>query len=139
MLIRRNAIEKIAGFDETFFLYYEDDDLCLRLSQSAGSLVLDPRIQVSHHSRGSVGGARPQSSEYIRGFHHIQSKFYFRLKHFGRLPTLLQRSGYALAASAETLLRLLLLDTRRAARSAGRCMGVLRYRARPSINRNPSH
>jgi len=38
--------------------------------------------------------------------------------------------GYILGAGLETLLRLLLLDTRRAARSAGRCVGAIRYRAR---------
>lgn len=129
MLIRRDAMTHISGFDEDFFLYYEDDDLCLRLSKSAGALLIDPRIQVSHHSRGSVGGTRPQAAEYIRGFHHIQSKFHFRLKHFQKAPTAFQRLKYGVGAGIETLLRLMLLDTRRAARSAGRCMGVLRYRA----------
>lgn len=128
MLIRRSALQQVQGFDEGFFLYYEDEDLCLRLIDQAGPIVLDPVAQVQHLSRGSVGGRQRFRAEYLRGLHHIQSKFRFRRKHLGRSTNLAQRLGYGLGASAETLLRLLLLDGRRAARSAGRVAGVLGYR-----------
>lgn len=128
MLIRRSALQQVQGFDEGFFLYYEDEDLCLRLIDQAGPLVVDPAAQVQHLSRGSVGGRQRFRAEYLRGLHHIQSKFRFRRKHLGRRASLAQRLGYGLGAAAETLLRLLLLDGRRAARSAGRVAGVLGYR-----------
>ena len=129
MLLRRSALQQVGGFDEGFFLYYEDEDLCLRLIDQAGPLVLDPAAQVQHLSRGSVGGRQRFRAEYLRGLHHIQSKFRFRRKHLGRRASLAQRLGYGLGAAAETLLRLLLLDGRRAARSAGRVAGVLGYRS----------
>ena len=128
MLIRRSALQQVQGFDEGFFLYYEDEDLCLRLIDQAGPIVVDPAAQVQHLSRGSVGGRARFRAEYLRGLHHIQSKFRFRRKHLGRRTSLAQRLGYGLGAAAETLLRLLLLDPRRAARSAGRVAGVLGYR-----------
>ena len=128
MLIRRSALQQAQGFDEGFFLYYEDEDLCLRLLDQAGPIVVDPAAQVQHLSRGSVGGRQRFQAEYLRGLHHIQSKFRFRRKHLGRRASAAQRLGYGLGAAAETLLRLLLLDPRRAARSAGRVVGVLRYR-----------
>ena len=130
MLIRRSALQLVQGFDEEFFLYYEDEDLCLRLIDQAGPIVVDPAAQVQHLSRGSVGGRQRFRAEYLRGLHHIQSKFRFRRKHLGRHASAAQRLGYGLAAAAETLLRLLLLDGRRAARSAGRVAGVLAYRGR---------
>lgn len=129
MLIRRSALQQVQGFDEGFFLYYEDEDLCLRLIDQAGPIVVDPAAQVQHLSRGSVGGRQRFRAEYLRGLHHIQSKFRFRRKHLGRGTGLSQRLGYGLGAVAETLLRLLLLDGRRAARSAGRLAGVLGYQA----------
>ena len=129
MLIRRSALQQVQGFDEGFFLYYEDEDLCLRLIDQAGPIVVDPAAQVQHLSRGSVGGRQRFRAEYLRGLHHIQSKFRFRRKHLGRRPSAAQRLGYGLGAVAETLLRLLLLDPRRAARSAGRLAGVLGYQA----------
>ena len=128
MLIRRSALQQVQGFDEGFFLYYEDEDLCLRLIDHAGPIVMDPAAQVQHLSRGSVGGRQRFHAEYLRGLHHIQSKFRFRRKHLGRHASIAQRLGYTLGAAAETLLRLLLLDPRRAARSAGRVAGVLGYR-----------
>ncbi|MEZ5701987.1 MAG: hypothetical protein R3E42_08550 [Burkholderiaceae bacterium] len=68
-------------FDEHFFLYYEDDDLCLRLFNEHRPIVVQPSVKAVHHSRGSVRGANPWRSEYGRGFHHAQSKLIFAKKH----------------------------------------------------------
>ena len=130
ILVRRAAMQAIGGFDERFFLYYEDDDLCLRLQRRAGPLLVEPAARVRHRSRGAVGGPRRARAEYLRGFHHIQSKFIFQAKHLGAPPAALARAGYGLGGAATALVRLLLLDRRRAARAWGRVMGVVKWRAR---------
>ncbi len=48
MLIRRDALEKVGGFDPGFFLYFEDYDLTLRLRE-LGRVVYLPAFRVVHH------------------------------------------------------------------------------------------
>ena len=54
MLFRIDKFASLGFFDETFFLYYEDDDLCLRLFNAHLPVVLVPEVQAVHSSRGSV-------------------------------------------------------------------------------------
>lgn len=53
MLFRREYFAAMRGFDERYFLYYEDVDLCCRLRLSGHDIVLDPAVQVVHHARRS--------------------------------------------------------------------------------------
>jgi GT2 family glycosyltransferase len=127
MLIRRSALERVGGFDEAFFLYQEDHDLCLRLARECGELVLCPSAVATHQSRRSSAGRHRLRAEYLRGYHHIQSKFIFERKHgAGEMPRWLQLR-YALVAALEAGLRLCLFDRPRASRAWGRFRGTLAY------------
>jgi N-acetylglucosaminyl-diphospho-decaprenol L-rhamnosyltransferase len=48
---RSDAFAKVGGFDERFFLYYEDVDLCRRLQAAGYAVVYEPRASVIHHAR----------------------------------------------------------------------------------------
>lgn len=128
LLVRTAAMRRIGGFDESFFLYYEDDDLCIRLQQHGGALLFEPSACVQHLSRGSVGGPARRHAEFVRGYHHIQSKFRFQAKHLGRRVAGPVRLRYAAVALLEALARLLILDLPRAWRCAGRMAGAAAYR-----------
>jgi len=49
MLARREALSAVGGFDEGFFLYEEDVDLCLRIRQAGWRVLYTPRAEVIHH------------------------------------------------------------------------------------------
>lgn len=52
MLIRRSAFADVGGFDERrFFMYYEDVDLCRRLSDRGWKIVLQPNTSVIHEAQ----------------------------------------------------------------------------------------
>lgn len=127
LVVRRDAMLQVGGFDESFFLYYEDDDLCVRLTREVGPIVVDPAVRVSHLSRQSSKRGLNTRPEYIRGYHHIQSKFMFQAKHQSRSTNSAIRFRYATLAGIELLARICLLDLPRAARAFGRLRGALDY------------
>jgi GT2 family glycosyltransferase len=53
MLCRRDAVERAGGFDERFFMYAEDIDLCVRLARAGGRVRYWPGVDVMHAGGGS--------------------------------------------------------------------------------------
>jgi len=51
MLFRRRAFEAAGGFDERFFLYYEDVDICRRLRRLGFACLYQPAASVVHEAR----------------------------------------------------------------------------------------
>lgn len=77
MLCRSSALKSIAGFDERFFLYFEDFDLSLRISHY-GRLVFLPSMKIYHYG----GGAGKKGIIHIKMFVKSAWKFYrkYRVK-----------------------------------------------------------
>lgn len=48
-LVRRDCLRDLGGFDEGFFLYYEDVDFCRRARARGWSVWYDPTVRVTHH------------------------------------------------------------------------------------------
>lgn len=132
MLLNMEVMREIGFFDETFFLYYEDEDLCLRVFEKRKQIIVVPSVHLTHLSRGSVRGRYPLRSEFLRGFHHAQSKLVFEHKHAGADSAVrLRRKTLALAVL--TLVpRLLLPQPKYLARLFGRIVGLCR--AYPHVN-----
>ena len=124
MLLRMSAKANRQWFDPSFFLYYEDEDLCLDLFQKQLPIVLDPSIQVTHLNRSSVKGRQPWRLEYLRGFHHARSKIWITAKYFGETDARRHRTTAMMQALALLLFRLLLLSPRLLCRAAGRVAGL---------------
>lgn len=115
-------------FDERFFLYYEDDDLCLRLFKLQRPMLVIPRVTAVHRSRSSVRGRSRLRSEYLRGYHHAQSKLTFSERHGSLDQALrLKRRTLALAIAAWPL-RLIAFSPRMLARLSGRIAGLVGWR-----------
>jgi hypothetical protein len=65
MLVRRTAFEQVSGMDEQFFLYWEDADLCRRLSQKGWRTAYFPRATIIHAGgRSSIHAFRESLSAF---------------------------------------------------------------------------
>jgi len=51
MLFRSAAFRSLGGFDERYFLYYEDFDLCCRLRAAGHAIAWVPQARVVHDAR----------------------------------------------------------------------------------------
>jgi hypothetical protein len=51
MLFSSSAYRRLQGFDERYFLYYEDVDICRRLHAGGKRVVFEPRAEVIHDAR----------------------------------------------------------------------------------------
>ena len=73
MLIRRAALDAVGGFDERYFLYWEDADLCRRLRQHGHQIRYAPGAIAVHTVGRSSRTARRSS---IRAFHSSAYRYY---------------------------------------------------------------
>ena len=77
MFVRASAFDAIGGFDTTFFLYCEEDDIAFRLAQAGHSAYLVPDARNNH-----LGGGSTVASFEIRKEFYISFLYFYR-KHFG--------------------------------------------------------
>lgn len=80
MLFRSQDFERLGGFDERYFLYYEDVDICVRAGQQGMRVVACPKVSVVHDARRDSR----RSFKHLRW--HLASMVRFFWRHWGRLP-----------------------------------------------------
>ena len=77
LVIKKDVFERVNGFDENFFMYFEDIDLCKRVKDLKCGIVVYPEVSVIH-----LGGK--SLSKFIkRKKYYYQSQDYFFRKHYG--------------------------------------------------------
>jgi len=89
MLVRREAVAVVGGFDERYFLYFEETDLCARLGAAGWRILLVPDAEVLHEKVGA-----PASYYY---YYMNRNRYHFWNKNFGVHP-----ARVALAIAGET-------------------------------------
>lgn len=124
MLWQLDAFRGVGYFDEDFFLYYEDDDLCMRLFQAKRPIILVPESTAVHEGRRSVSGHFRIRSEHLRGYWHARSKLTFLQKHRSTGQARKERRRLLVLTTLALPLRLLFFSPRLLARMVGRWQGI---------------
>jgi GT2 family glycosyltransferase len=95
LLARRDALLAVNGFDEGFFLYEEDVDLCLRVGRAGWGVRFTPAATVVHH----LGRSMARTPHRARLEYHRSHLRYYR-KHNGLNATLVLRAYLTVAGIA---------------------------------------
>ena len=83
MLINKKKFKEIDYFDENFFMYLENNDLCKRSRDKGDLIYVVPRSKINHLAAKAVDKKYEDEIEFSRNWHWIWSKFYFNKKHYG--------------------------------------------------------
>ncbi len=89
MFLNMNKFKDIGFFDENFFIYLEEIDLCKRLRKMNRKIYLDKNIKIKHLGASSHNNSIEHEMELSRNWHWMWSTFYFNKKHYGYLFSLL--------------------------------------------------
>jgi len=76
-------------FDENYFIYFEEIDLCKYVKKNNGKIYLDKNILIKHEGASSVKKLNKTELEKNRNWHWMWSTFYFHKKHKGFLLALI--------------------------------------------------
>ncbi|MBK7379936.1 MAG: glycosyltransferase family 2 protein [Ignavibacteriales bacterium] len=77
MFLQRDLFIELGGFDENFFFYHEDTDLCFRFVQSGGRVLYFPQTHIIH-----LGGGTTDKYPWFRYKNKSVSVIKFAQKHF---------------------------------------------------------
>ena len=94
LLVHRAALEEVGGFDERFFMYCEDKDLCTRIWNAGYSVQYEPSVVCEHE-----GGAGSEASRGARRTMLTRSRMLYAAAHSGRPTVILEALGLALEAA----------------------------------------
>jgi GT2 family glycosyltransferase len=83
MLLNLEKINVKKIFDENFFLFLEEIDLCKRINDSGGKIYIVPKSIIYHNGKESSGNEF--NIELCRNWHWMWSLYYYNYKHFGLL------------------------------------------------------
>ena len=97
---RRDELTALGGYDEAYFLYAEDMDLCFRVHGSERSVVYLPQVSIVHE--GNLAGEEMFAERRAAAI--FASCLIFYRRYHGRAPTLLLRALAAPAFAARTVL-----------------------------------
>jgi N-acetylglucosaminyl-diphospho-decaprenol L-rhamnosyltransferase len=82
MLLRMSSLREIGFFDPNIFLFFEDNDLCLRATKAGYTLIQEPRALADHAEGGSSSPSLRRTWNTSRSY--SRSRIYLIAKHWGK-------------------------------------------------------
>ena len=83
MLFNKKNFKDDIYFDENFFLYLENNDLCLRVNKRGELIYIISQSKIKHDGAKTLDIKYKDQVEFTRNWHWVWSKFYFNKKNYG--------------------------------------------------------
>ena len=125
MLINKKKFEKNIFFDENFFLFLENDDLCKRTKKVGNNIYVIKNAFIDHEGFSSSKKIDNDELEYLRNWHWMWSKFYFNKKHYGFIKAFISILPSFLSSILKILIFTLLLNKKKRKIYQFRFFGIL--------------
>jgi len=125
MFLNMKNLKKIDFFDENFFLYFEEIDLCKRLQNNNIKIYIDPLIEVSHFGGTSHNTEINKPMELSRNWHWMWSSFYYHKKHHGYLTALIRIFPKLISSSIKFVVYLLIFKRFKSDIYKHRVLGII--------------
>ena len=123
MLLNMDLMRRVGFFDPWFFLYCEDDDLCMRVRRAGHPILVVHKASVEHRTRQS---SAPSARTTLRRTYCMTlSKFYITRKYFGTARCAAMAARIGLGSILALLPQLLTFRTDRVLHLAGRSAAAL--------------
>jgi|TARA_B110000259_G_C13953361_1_gene377683 N-acetylglucosaminyl-diphospho-decaprenol L-rhamnosyltransferase len=110
MLINKNKFKDDVYFDENFFLYLENEDLCIRKKKEKENIYVLKTAKINHLGGKSHSIIFEKEIEYSRNWHWMWSKFYFNKKHYGYLKAFLMSLPTIITSVVKSFYYLILIN-----------------------------
>ena len=103
MMFKRKLVDVIGDFDESFFMYFEDTDYCIRASSVGYDVFFNPKAQIVHYGGKSWEKSKLNSSDVFYSSAKIFFNKYKERLRYRNLSLLLLRTGFFIRKKMSTL------------------------------------
>jgi len=128
MLIDLNNFSSKKLFDESFFLYFEEFDLCKRINDSGKNVFVSKELIIDH--LGNKGSSQEDpllklDTEKLRNWHWMWSTFYFHKKNYGYFSAFRKTYGKVFRSFVKVLFFSITFNKKQKAIYLSRMLGLL--------------
>ncbi len=110
MLLNKNKFKNNNYFDENFFMYWENNDICIRVINDGGSVFIVPKAKIKHLGANAVDPKFFKEIELSRNWHWMWSTFNYHKKYKGFFISLLIVLPKLISAIIKILIYTLILN-----------------------------
>ena len=110
MFLNLDKFKDVGFFDDNFFIYFEEIDLCRRLKQLNKKIYLDSSIKIDHMGGSSHNQSIDFEMELSRNWHWMWSTFYYHKKYSGFFYAVIKISSKFFSALTKILFYSILLN-----------------------------